>query len=66
MYTPNYSQNYPNNYDAIWFIRVAPDETISFSFATFDVEPDVRCSHDYVYLYEGVVRNPEEYYMDGP
>ncbi|XP_054838249.1 deleted in malignant brain tumors 1 protein-like [Eublepharis macularius] len=53
--SPFYPNNYPNNAECIWEIRVESDSRISLTFQTFTLEvcDRYRCNCDFVEIYDG-------------
>ncbi|XP_059179030.1 cubilin-like isoform X2 [Physella acuta] len=51
--SPNYPNNYPHNSNCSWIISVQPGYTISFQFASLDIEQHPDCRYDYLEIYDG-------------
>ncbi|XP_036358468.1 cubilin-like [Octopus sinensis] len=53
----NYPQNYENNVNCEWAIRLVPRYYITLDFEDFKLQTSPNCSADYLYIYEKI---PEE------
>ncbi|XP_055498218.1 CUB domain-containing protein 2 [Leucoraja erinacea] len=51
--SPEYPDNYPNNAECRWFIRVSNQSVINLIFYDFHLESNEDCSFDYVAMFDG-------------
>ncbi|XP_038678198.1 cubilin-like [Scyliorhinus canicula] len=55
--SPNYPEPYPNNAECIWYIQVKKRHTITLNLDGFQLEVSLRCTNDYVAIYDGASTN---------
>ncbi|XP_072333727.1 scavenger receptor cysteine-rich domain-containing protein DMBT1-like [Scyliorhinus torazame] len=55
--SPNYPELYPNNAGCIWYIKVANGMRIILKLDDFQLEVSLRCTNDYVEIYDGASTN---------
>jgi len=46
--SPNFPRNYPDDKECIWLIKANEGQTIEFTIAELDLEPNRRCRYDYL------------------
>ena len=51
--SPNYPNNYDNDLDCQLTIKFEPDQIVSVTFESFDVELEDRCEWDYLAIHDG-------------
>ncbi|XP_048394777.1 CUB domain-containing protein 2 isoform X1 [Stegostoma tigrinum] len=51
--SPEYPDNYPNNAECRWIIRVSNQSVVNLVFYDFHLENNEDCSFDYVALFDG-------------
>ncbi|XP_030061493.1 CUB domain-containing protein 2 [Microcaecilia unicolor] len=51
--SPDYPENYPNNAECHWTIRVASPSIVKLVFTDFQMENNEECSFDYVAIFDG-------------
>ncbi|KAH9490031.1 Dorsal-ventral patterning tolloid-like protein 1 [Bulinus truncatus] len=51
--SPNYPEYYPSRNECVWHFVTAPGHRIKLQFRTFELEPDPKCTYDYVALFDG-------------
>ncbi|XP_029473519.1 CUB domain-containing protein 2 [Rhinatrema bivittatum] len=51
--SPDYPENYPNNADCRWIIRVASPSVVKLVFTDFQMENNEECNFDYVAIFDG-------------
>ena len=52
--SPNYPQNYPNNSNCQWVVRMRPATTLQFQFVYMDLpNSNTECSEDYLIMRNG-------------
>ena len=52
--SPNYPQNYPNNSNCQWIVRMRPATTLQFQFVFMDLpNSNTECSEDYLIMRNG-------------
>ncbi|KAJ1170309.1 hypothetical protein NDU88_002187 [Pleurodeles waltl] len=51
--SPDYPENYPNNAECQWIIRVTPFSVIKLVFTDFQMENNEECNFDYVAIFDG-------------
>lgn len=51
--SPNFPENYDNNVECEWIIRVHPLDRIEIKFSVFDLEDHSKCRFDYIEIRYG-------------
>ena len=51
--SPNYPDNYPNNFERTYTIQVAEGLIISLQFSAFDIESHSTCDYDHLTITDG-------------
>lgn len=60
LHSPQYPKNYPPNETCEWKISVDISHKVEFNLLDFDIENSEDCSKDVLYIFDGLVEDPDK------